>query len=187
MLNGTGRWIIPCAALSLDKFKGSPTSRHQGSMWVQGKLTSSFSSLFLFSFLPEALHVLPQVLLSWLYVLSHPLSSVFLELPHVRTQTAKHSTNSPYKNINLCLACKAKQASAWLSTRERVGAEIKWQWMNVIATCGDEPKRFQCSSDSTSAARQLLNKRRHLETLNIHCIVRWNLFLNYYLKCFCES
>lgn len=30
MLNGTGRWIIPCAALSLDKFKGSPTTRHHG-------------------------------------------------------------------------------------------------------------------------------------------------------------
>lgn len=30
MLNGTGRWIIPCTALSLDKFKGSPTTRHHG-------------------------------------------------------------------------------------------------------------------------------------------------------------
>lgn len=29
-LNGSGRWIIPCAALSLDKFKGSPTTRHHG-------------------------------------------------------------------------------------------------------------------------------------------------------------
>ncbi|KAI9516930.1 hypothetical protein NQZ68_011407 [Dissostichus eleginoides] len=32
MLNGTGRWIIPCTVLSLDKFKGSPTARHPGRM-----------------------------------------------------------------------------------------------------------------------------------------------------------
>ncbi len=38
MLNGTGRWIIPCTALSLDKFKGSPTTRHHGRKQVWGRL-----------------------------------------------------------------------------------------------------------------------------------------------------
>lgn len=42
MLNGTGRWIIPCAALSLDKFKGSPTTRRQGKTLATGESSSSF-------------------------------------------------------------------------------------------------------------------------------------------------
>lgn len=48
MLNGTGRWIIPCIALSLDKFKGSPTTRHHRD---EGVLISPFlhSRLLLFS------------------------------------------------------------------------------------------------------------------------------------------
>lgn len=53
MLNGTGRWIIPCAALSLDKFKGSPTTGHHGRIGSEGGLACIFLlcfHLYLFSF-----------------------------------------------------------------------------------------------------------------------------------------
>lgn len=63
MLNGTGRWIIPCTALSLDKFKGSPTTRHHGRKLVRGRLDLSFSSLPLFiSSFPNSLLLSSQVL-----------------------------------------------------------------------------------------------------------------------------
>lgn len=88
MLNGTGRWIIPCTALSLDKFKGSPTTRHHGRKLVRGRLDLSFSSLPLFiSSFPNSLLLSSQVLWwkSFLFF-SH---SMFGLHPPTHTQTAE--------------------------------------------------------------------------------------------------
>lgn len=81
MLNGTGRWIIPCAALSLDKFKGSPTIGHHGrigtrEVWLSftpsilvglldfKPLVYIYFSFFVFHMVPTHVHIQTYLIFS---------------------------------------------------------------------------------------------------------------------------
>lgn len=87
MLNGTGRWIIPCAALSLDKFKGSPTTGHHGRIGSEGGLACIFLlcfHLYLFSFSAfERQNAVKNVF-------SHCLFCTFFYNTHAHTNTQFH-------------------------------------------------------------------------------------------------